>query len=226
MAASNQQKNHRERLRLRMREGGFEAFHDYELLEYLLTFVHRQGDTKAIAKALIAEFGSFGAVFAASHAELVRVKGVGDKAAAAIHFVAASILQVLKEEASGRPVLSNWAAVEDYLKASMAHQPREQFRILFLDTKNVLIRDHVLSVGTVDQTAVHVRELVKAALETHASALIIVHNHPSGDPSPSRDDIRMTDLIKQALSPLGITLHDHIIVGSKGLYSFRANGLA
>ncbi|MBZ6377427.1 DNA repair protein RadC [Pacificimonas aurantium] len=208
-----------------MAEAGFDAFHDYELLEYLLALVNRRGDTKALAKSLIAEFGSYGAVFAASHGELMRVKGLGERGVAAIRFVSAAASQLLREEAAARPVLSNWAAVEDYLRIAMAQLPREQFRILFLNSKNMLIRDHALSEGTVDQTAVHVRELVRLAIETRAAALIIVHNHPSGDPGPSRADIGMTETIKQALAPLGIALHDHIVVGANGQYSFRANGL-
>lgn len=219
------QKAHRQRLRARMAEGGADAFLDYELLEYLLTFAKRRGDTKPEAKALIREFGTFGSVLVATHDELTRVKGVGAESVAAIKFVEAAATRLLRGEVMGRSVLRNWTAVEDYLTAAMAHRGREQFRVLALDAKNVLIRDELMSEGTVNQAAVHVREVVKLALEVHASALILVHNHPSGDSTPSRDDIRMTELIRDACKPLEIAVHDHIIVGKNGNTSLRAQGL-
>lgn len=212
-------------MRARMAEGGGDAFLDYELLEYLLTFAHRQGDTKPIAKRLIEEFGTFGGVFAASDDELLRVKGMGAQSVAAIRFVNAAALRLLRGKVIGRQMLSSWSAVEDYLRAAMAHRPREQFRVLLLDTKNVLIRDVVMTEGTVNQAAVHIREVVKIALDASASALILVHNHPSGDASPSRDDIELTKQIMAACRPLNILVHDHIIVAKDGNVSFKAQGL-
>ena len=222
---TKQRAGHRDRLRQRMREAGEAAFEDYELLEYLLTFAHRQGDTKAIAKRLIAEFGSFGAVLSADPADLERVKGCGETSIAAIKFVEAAAIRKLRGEAAARPVLGNWRAVTDYLRVSLADQRREQFRILLLDTKNVMIADRKLSQGTVDQAAVYIREILTSALEQKASALILVHNHPSGDPSPSRADIVMTKQIVEALKPLHIYVHDHLIVGAGEPYSMKANGL-
>lgn len=208
-----------------MLTGGGGAFHDYELLEFVLTLAIPRRDTKALAKALIAEFGSYGAVLAAPADDLIRVDGVGEGAAAALKFIQVSAVRLLKGEIAGRPVLGSWQALEDYLHADMAHDSRERFRVLLLDSRNVLVRERVMSEGTVNQAAVHVREVVKFALENAATALILVHNHPSGNSQPSRDDIAITLQIRDACRPLGIGLHDHVIVGRDGHTSMKSLGL-
>ena len=208
-----------------MLEGGGDGFHDYELLEYVLGLAKPRGDTKPLAKALIDAFGTYAAVISADADDLRQVDGVGDSSVAVLKFVRASALRLLKGGVTGRPVLGAWSAVEDYLRASMAHNPREQFRVLALDTKNVLLSDRVMTEGTVNQAAVHIREVVKTALDLGASALILVHNHPSGDSSPSRDDIALTNQIRGVCRTLDIVLHDHVIVAKNGNASFRALGL-
>ena len=215
---------HRARLRIRLIEGGGDAFHDYELLEYLLGLVTPRRDTKPLAKRLIAEFGALPGVLAATPAELARVPGLGDTGIGAIKFAREVGIRSMRQAVTGRPILSSWQAVIDYLTADMAHGLTERFRVLFLNSKNVLIRDEVMNEGTVNQTAVYVREVIKRALELGATALVLVHNHPSGDPRPSRDDIDMTQDIVEAGRKLGISVHDHLVIGATGHASFKTLG--
>ena len=216
---------HRARLRARMLQGGGDAFHDYELLEFILGLAIPRRDTKPLAKVLIQHFHSFAAVISAPPKDLARVEGVGEAAIAAIKFVHAAALRLHRANVYDRPVLAGWQALVDYLHADMAHLARERFRVLFLDSRNVLIADEAMSDGTVNQTAVHVREIVHRALDHGATAIILVHNHPSGDPKPSRDDIQLTNQIRDATRVLGIVLHDHVIIGREGHASFKALGL-
>lgn len=216
---------HRERLRTRLMDGGGDAFHDYELLEYLLALAIPRRDTKQLAKDLLTEFGQLAALLAADPKELQRVPGLGESAAAAIKFVEAVMLRSQRRSLEGRPVLSSWQALTDYLHASMAHRTAEEFRVIFLNTKNQIMRDEVLGKGTVNAAPVYPREVVKRALEIQAAAVILVHNHPSGDPTPSRDDITMTRSIIEAGRHLGLTVHDHVIIGQSGHTSMRAQGL-
>ncbi len=212
---------HRKRLRERFRESGEAAFADYELLELLLFRSLHQGDTKHIAKALLARFGSLPQVLGAPTALLKEVKGVKDEVALDLKIVAAVSRRMLRAEVMNREVLSSWNQVLDYCQAAMAFEEREQFRILFLDRKNVLIADEVQQTGTVDHTPVYPREVIRRALELSSTAIILVHNHPSGDPSPSRADIEMTRTIVETAKPLGISVHDHIIIGRKGVASMK-----
>ena len=212
-------------MRARLLEGGGEAFLDHELLEYVLGLAIPRRDTKPLAKRLIAEFGSFAAVVAAQPAELSRVEGLGDGAAAALKFVGVAAVRMLRVGARGRPLLASWQAVIDYLHADMAHRLTEAFRVLFLNAKNILIRDEVMGEDTVNQTPVYVREVMKRALELGATAIVLVHNHPSGDPKPSRDDIRLTEEMVKAGKPLSISVHDHVIIAGNGHASFATMGL-
>ncbi|AYG59004.1 RadC family protein [Rhizobium jaguaris] len=213
---------HRERLRNRYRDGGDTALADYEILELLLFRLIPRRDTKPIAKALLARFGTLGGVFGAPANLLQEISGVGEAVALDLKLVATVAQRMLKSELSGKPVLSSWKALIDYCHTAMAHETREQFRILFLDKRNALIADEVQGLGTVDHTPVYPREVVRRALELSATAVILVHNHPSGDPTPSRADIDMTKTIIDTAGPLGITVHDHIIIGKNGHVSFRA----
>lgn len=212
---------HRDRLRTRFRKGGGAAFEDYELLELLLFSALPRQDTKPIAKALIHRFGSFAGVLAAPKPLLKEVTGVGDKVADTLKVVQASAIRYAKGQVNERQLLSSWSQVVNYLKTAMAHSDIEEFRILFLDKKNGLIADEVQQTGTVDHTPVYPREVIRRALELSATALILVHNHPSGDPTPSRADIQMTRQIIDIAKPLGVEIHDHIIVGRFGEISFR-----
>ncbi len=212
---------HRDRLRQRFREGGDRALADYELLELLLFRLIPRRDTKPIAKALLARFGSLPEVLGAPVQLLTEVKGVGDSVATDLKLVASIAHRMLKGELKGRKVLASWSSVIEYCRAAMAFETREQFRVLFLDKKNALIADEVQQTGTVDHTPVYPREVVKRALELSATAIILVHNHPSGDPTPSRADIEMTKLIIETARPLGITVHDHIIIGRDGHASLK-----
>ena len=216
---------HRERLRQRLLEGGGEAFLDYELLEYVLGLAIPRRDTKPLAKRLIAEFGSLPAVLAAAPAELARVEGLTGGGAAALKFIEAAALRSLRTAALDRPVLAGWQALSDYLHAAMAHRVTEEFRVIFLNNRNVLMRDEAMSSGTINAAPVYPREIVKRALELGASAVVLVHNHPSGDPSPSREDIAMTKAIVEAGRHLGLAVHDHVVIGKTGHASFRALGL-
>jgi DNA repair protein RadC len=212
---------HRERLKARFREAGEDTLADYELLELILFQVLPRRDTKPIAKALLARFGSFSEVLAASETRLHEVENVGEAVALHLKVVQAAARRYARDAIRRRPLLDSWASVIDYCRAAMAYEPIEQFRILFLDKKNMLIADEVQQSGTVDHTPVYPREVVKRALELSASALILVHNHPSGDPTPSRADIQMTKSVVEIAKPLGIAVHDHIIVGKTGHASFR-----
>jgi len=216
---------HRARLRQRFMEGGADALPDYELLELILFRAIPRRDTKPIAKALLAKFGSFAAVMNASPARLREVGGMGDAVIIELKLVRAASLRLLNREIINRPVLSSWSQVLSYCQAAMGHSEIEQFRILFLDKRNRLIADEVQQEGTVDHTPVYVREIIKRALELSATAMVLVHNHPSGDPTPSQADITMTKEIMDTASKLGIIVHDHIIVGREGHGSLRAAGL-
>ncbi|MBU4530689.1 MAG: DNA repair protein RadC [Hoeflea sp.] len=212
---------HRDRLRQRFRDSGDRALADYELLELLLFRLIPRRDTKPIAKALLARFGSLPEVLGAPTHLLTEVKGVGDSVATDLKLVASIAHRMLKGDLKGRQVLASWSSVIEYCRAAMAFEAREQFRVLFLDKKNALIADEVQQTGTVDHTPVYPREVVKRALELSATAIILVHNHPSGDPTPSRADIEMTKLIIDTARPLGITVHDHIIIGKDGHASLK-----
>jgi DNA repair protein RadC len=212
---------HRERLRERFREGGSAAVTDYELLELVLFRALPRRDVKPLAKSLIARFGSFGEAIAAPWPRLAEVDGLGDAAITELKVVEAAAHRLARGEVQRRQVLSSWTAVLDYCRTAMAFAEREQFRILFLDKRNQLIADEVQQVGTVDHTPVYPREVVKRALELSASAVILVHNHPSGDPTPSRADVEMTQAIIDVAKPLGIAVHDHIIVGKQGHSSLK-----
>jgi DNA repair protein RadC len=216
---------HRERLRERFLKGGAEAMPDYELLELTLFAAVPRRDTKPLAKILLARFGSFAEVIAAPRERLLEVEGVGMSVAAHLKIVEAAAHRLAKTRIIGRPALSSWAALLDYCTAAMARGAKEEFRVLFLDRKNVLIADEVQSKGTIDHTPVYPREIVKRALELSATAIILVHNHPSGDPTPSKADIDMTRDIAKAALALSITVHDHLVIGRKGHASFKSLGL-
>ena len=216
---------HRARLRRRLFEGGPDALMDHELVEYLLALTLPRRDTKELAKKLINDFGSFGDLLAADGEAIMRVGEVSEGAAAAIKIAQAAALRLLEEKIRDRPVLGSWQALLDYLHADMAHNPVERVRVLYLNSKNVLIRNEQMSEGSVDEAAVYVREVIRRALECHASAIILVHNHPSGDPQPSEQDIRLTREIVEAGRHLGVAVHDHVIVGLRGHSSMRAMGL-
>src|SRR6476469_6492768 len=217
---------HRERLRRRFREAGADALPDYELLEMILFRAVPRRDTKPLAKAVLAQFGSFAEALNAPEERLREVPGLGEAAITEIKLVRAAAIRLMRGEVLERPVLSSWSQVLDYCRASMGFEAREQFRILFLDKRNQIIADEVQQKGTVDHTPVYVREVVKRALELSATAIVLVHNHPSGDPTPSRADIEMTKQIVSSAKNLGIVVHDHIIVGKQGHASFRGLGLS
>ena len=212
---------HRDRLRERFSSAGHLALADYELLELLLFRLIPRSDTKPVAKALLERFGSLAQVLGAPQALLQEVKGVGPAVALDLKVVAAAAQRMLRSELKERETLASWTQVLDYCRAAMAFEEREQFRILFLDKKNALIADEVQQVGTVDHTPVYPREVVKRALELSATAIVLVHNHPSGDPTPSRADIDMTREIVEAGKRLGIAVHDHLIIGKKGYASMK-----
>jgi len=216
---------HRERLRARFLQGGADAMPDYELLEMTLFAALPRRDTKPLAKALLARFGSFAEVIAAPRARLMEVKGVGESVANHLKIVEAAAHRLAKTKVMGRPALSSWQALLDYCTAAMARAQNEEFRVLFLDRKNSLIADEVQNRGTVDHTPVYPREIIKRALELSASALILVHNHPSGDPTPSKADIAMTREVVTAAKTLSITVHDHLVIGRGGHASFKSLGL-
>ena len=198
---------------------------DYELLEMVLFAAIPRRDVKPLAKALLARFGNFAEVIAAPRERLCEISGIGEAAVSQLKIVEAAAMRLAKSKVMGRPALSSWAALLDYCVAAMARNPREEFRTLFLDRKNILIADEVQTRGTIDHTPVYPREIVKRALELGASALILVHNHPSGDPTPSRTDIEMTRDIVAAAKPLGIAVHDHLVIGRSGHASFKSLGL-
>jgi DNA repair protein RadC len=215
---------HRRRLRERFLEGGASGFHDYELIEYLLTLTIPRVDTKPLAKRLIDDFGGIGALLGAS-ADSLRREGLTDAAIGALKIAEATALRMLEARIEGRPVLSSWDALGDYLHATMAHRRTEEVRILFLNAKNMLLANEALWQGSVDEASVHVREVIARAIALGATALIIVHNHPSGDPTPSSQDIRLTRDLVEAGRHMKVTVHDHVIVGAQGRTSMRAMGL-
>jgi DNA repair protein RadC len=216
---------HRERMRARLLSAGPDSLADHELLEMVLFLALPRRDTKAIARELIARFGSFANAIAAPVHELAQVKYMGEAGPAALKTVQAAALRLARAEVMQRPVLSNWDRLMDYLTASLARERVEHVRVLFLDNRNHLIADEAQARGTVNHTPVYPREVVKRALELHATAIIIVHNHPSGDPTPSAEDVAMTREIRDAARPLSIVLHDHIIIGNGRWTSFRREGL-
>jgi DNA repair protein RadC len=212
---------HRERLRERFHGAGPDALSDYELLEMVLFTAKAQGDVKPLAKTLIKTFGSFAEVIHAPETLLREVIGVGDRTVTELKLIAAAASRIAKGQLQQRTMLSSWDAVIAYCRTSMAFADKEQFRLLFLDKRNQLISDEVQQVGTVDHTPVYPREVIKRALELSATAIILVHNHPSGDPTPSQADIQMTKAIIDIAGPLGISVHDHIIVGKNGHASLK-----
>ena len=217
--------DHRKRLRERFIQGGAQAMPDYELLELLLFRSIPRCDVKPVARRLLETFGDFNRVLSAPLERLLEVRGVGEAVAVDLKIVEAATHRMARSKVMQRPVLSSWDALLDYCHTAMSHSDTEHFRILFLDRKNVLIADEEQARGTVDHVPVYPREILKRALELSASALILVHNHPSGDPTPSEADISMTDQIALAASSLGIALHDHIIIGKSDELSFRSEGL-
>ena len=216
---------HRARLRERFLRDQGDAMEDYELLELLLTLAIPRKDTKPLAKSLINRFGSFAAVISADPADLMAVKGIGPSVLAPLKLVQAAALRLMRQEASAAPVISSWDKLLGYIQSAMSREKREQLRVLFLDNRNRLIADEVQQRGTVNHTPLYPREVMRRALELHASALILVHNHPSGDATPSRDDILMTHEVREAAEKLGIKLHDHIVIGKGNHVSFKAEGL-
>lgn len=221
----NDTAGHRGRLRARFLKGGADAMPDYELLELTLFAAIPRRDTKPLAKALLKRFGSFAEVIAAPRERLMEIAGVGESVAGHLKIVEAAAQRLAKTKVLGRPALSSWAALLDYCTAAMARSQNEEFRVLFLDRKNHLIADEVQNRGTVDHTPVYPREIVKRALELGASSIILVHNHPSGDPTPSKADIAMTREIAVAAKTLAITVHDHLVIGRGGHASFKSLGL-
>jgi DNA repair protein RadC len=220
-AAAPHYHGHRQRLRRRFLEAGSEAVSDYELVELILFRAIPQRDLKPLAKELLAKFGSFAEVISAPVERLKEVKGLGEAAITELKIVQAAASRLTRGQVMQRPVLSSWANVLDYCRAAMAFADKEEFRILFLDKRNRLIADERHQTGTVDHTPVYPREVVKRALELAATAVILVHNHPSGDPTPSRADVEMTRAIVEVARPLGIAVHDHIIVGKDGHASLK-----
>ncbi|KTF69563.1 RadC family protein [Sphingomonas sp. HT-1] len=216
---------HRARLRQRLFEGGPDALLDHELVEYLLALTIPRIDTKPLAKALLAEFGGIAGLLTADAEAIARVKGMKDTNIAALKAVHAAALRLLQARVREQPVLANWQALLDYLRADMAPHTIERFRVLHLNTRNMLVRDELMNEGSVDEAPVYVREVIRRALHLGSAALILVHNHPSGDPSPSRADIDITRRIAEAGKPLGILVHDHVVIGSEGHVSLRAKGL-
>jgi DNA repair protein RadC len=217
--------DHRKRLRARFMQGGAQAMPDYELLELVLFRAIPRQDVKPLAHKLLQTFGDFNRILAAPVERLKEVKGVGEAVICELKIVEAAAQRLARSRVIQRPVVSSWDALLDYCHTTMAHRDTEQFRVLFLDRKNVLIADEEQASGTVDHVPVYPREVVKRALEINASALILVHNHPSGDPTPSEADIAMTHQIESAAQALSITLHDHLIIGKSRELSFRAEGL-
>ncbi|MCH7544106.1 MAG: DNA repair protein RadC [Proteobacteria bacterium] len=216
---------HRQRLKERFMRDAGASLHDYEMLELVLFLAKPRAEVKPLAKTLIARFGSFADVITADVKELVAVKGVGENTAVALKTIQAAAIRLAREQIMNKPVISSWQKLLDYCRASMAFAKTEEFRVMFLDRKNVLIADEMQQTGTVDHTPVYPREVVKRALDLGASAIIMVHNHPSGDPTPSKGDVEMTKEVREACEKLGISLHDHLIIGKSGHASFKSLGL-
>jgi len=216
---------HRARLRKRLAEGGPDALLDHELIEYLLALAIPRRDTKPLAKALIARFGGLGPLLSADWADLAQVRELSETSIAALKIAQAAALRLLRSEAAARPILSGWQALLDYLRADMAHLPIERVRVLHLNARNMLLRDDHMGDGSIDEAAIYVREVVKRAVALGSTGLILVHNHPSGSPEPSRQDILITRQIIEATRPIGVTVHDHVIIADQGHSSMRAMGL-
>ena len=216
---------HRARLRKRLAEQGGDGLLDHELIEYLLALAIPRRDTKPLAKVLLAEFGGIGGLLSADGEALGRIPGMGETSIAAIKIAHAAALRLLHAEVKERPVLGNWQALLDYLRADMAHHAIERVRVLHLNTRNMLIRDELMSEGSIDEAAFYVREVIRRAIDLGSAAVILVHNHPSGDPTPSRADIEVTRNMVEAGKRMGIAVHDHIIMGTSGHSSLRALGL-
>jgi len=216
---------HRQRLKNRFRKGGVDAVADYELLELILYSAIPRRDVKPLAKKMIAHFGGFAETVSAPEDRLKEIPGVGDTVVTALRLVEAAARKLAEGKILDKPVLSNWQALLDYCHIQLAHQKKEQFHVLFLDRKNRLIADEKQQEGTIDHTPVYPREVIKRALELHATAIILVHNHPSGDPTPSRDDVEMTRRIAEAGKQLGVALHDHLVISKSGQTSFKSMGL-
>jgi DNA repair protein RadC len=223
--ASTGPQGHRARMREKLLNRGPDALADYELLEMLLFYAMPKGDTKPLAKALINRFGSFASVLTAPQKELFAVSGLAEFGIAALKLVHASSLRLIKAELADRPILNNWDRLTEYLNAVLGRERIEQFRVLFLDSKNRLLSDDLLGRGTFNHTPVYPREVLKRALELNAGAIILVHNHPSGDPTPSEDDVVVTEEIKAAANLLQIVLHDHVIIANGRWFSLRRSGM-
>ena len=217
-------KDHRQRLRARFMAGGADAMPDYELLELVLFRAIPRRDVKPLARDLMDRFGDFNRVISAPEARLRDISGVGDAVVVELKVIEAAAQRLARAKVLQRHIVSSWDALIDYCHTAMAHRETEQFRVLYLDRKNVLIADEEQGKGTVDHVPVYPREVAKRALELNASALILVHNHPSGDPTPSTSDIEMTEQVAKACDALGLTLHDHLIIGKSAELSFRSEG--
>ena len=215
---------HRARLRKRLFENGGESLLDHELIEYLLALAVPRRDTKPLAKRLLHQFGGIGGLLSAD-AEAIAGAGIGETSVAALKIVQAAALRLISAEIRERPVIASWQALLDYLRADLAHIPVERVRVLYLNARNMLIRDELTSEGSIDQAAIHIREVIRRAIDLGASGVIVVHNHPSGDPSPSQQDIALTRDLIEAGKRLSIVVHDHIIIGINGHSSMRAAGL-
>jgi DNA repair protein RadC len=222
--SENDGTGHRARLRERLFAPGEHGLLDHELVEYLLALAIPRRDTKALAKQLIARFGGVGPLLGAAP-QALRAEGLSEGTIGALKIAEATALRLLETRVEGRPILSSWDALGDYLQAAMAHSPVEEVRILFLNAKNMLIANEALWQGSVDEASVHVREVIARAIALGATAIIIVHNHPSGDPTPSNQDIRLTRDLVEAGRHMKVTVHDHLIVGAEGRTSMRALGL-
>jgi DNA repair protein RadC len=216
---------HRARLRKRLTEQGGDGLQDYELIEYLLALALPRRDTKPLAKQLLREFGGIGGLMIADPEALARIKGMGETSVAALKIAHAVAIRLVQAGVKDQPILSDWQALIDYLRADMAHHIIERVRVLHLNSRNMLIRDELVSEGSVDEAALHVREVIKRAIQLGSAAIILVHNHPSGDPSPSRADIDITRKVIEAGKSMGITVHDHVVIGTNGHASLRAMGL-
>lgn len=212
-------------MRAKLAQGGGDALHDHELIEYLLALAIPRRDTKPLAKALLREFGGIGGLMTADWDAIARVPGIGDTSIAAIKIVQATLLRMLRNDVAARPVLASWQALLDYLRADMAFLAVERVRVLHLNARNMLIRDENMGDGSIDQAAIYVREVIRRAIDLGSAAIILVHNHPSGAPEPSRQDIDVTRQIIEAGKRLNIAVHDHIIIGAQGHVSMRAKGL-
>jgi DNA repair protein RadC len=216
---------HRERLRSRLLESRKGSLPDYEILELLLCLAKPRGDMKPLAKELIARFGSFARVLNATAEQLSEIDGIGPAVLASLRVVHEAACRLIKEDVTENPILESWKSLLDYCRATMGHIKTEQFRVLYLDKKNMVIKDELQELGTVDHTPVYPREIVKQALYLEASNIILVHNHPSGNTKPSQADIDVTKRIMQACQIVGITVHDHVIISSKSHFSFKTHGL-